>query len=40
VLQEIGYSGPITVEHEPEYYDPTREIAESLRMLKGWLGSD
>ena len=38
VLQQIGYSGSITVEHEPEHYDPTEEIAENLRMLKGWLG--
>ena len=40
VLQRIGYTGPITVEHEPEHYDPTPEIEESLRMLKGWLGSN
>ncbi|MDQ3929571.1 MAG: sugar phosphate isomerase/epimerase [Chloroflexota bacterium] len=38
VLQEIGYSGTISVEHEPDYYDPTEEIRESLQMLKGWLG--
>jgi sugar phosphate isomerase/epimerase len=38
VLQEIGYSGTISVEHEPDFYDPTEECAASLQMLKGWLG--
>jgi sugar phosphate isomerase/epimerase len=39
VLQEQRYAGPITVEHEPEQYDPSPEIADSLRMLRGWLGA-
>jgi sugar phosphate isomerase/epimerase len=37
VLQQLGYSGSITVEHEPEHYDPSEEIAANLRLLKGWL---
>jgi hypothetical protein len=38
VLQELGYSGTISVEHEPDYSDPTEDCAANLRMLKGWLG--
>jgi sugar phosphate isomerase/epimerase len=37
VLQQSGYSGSISVEHEPEHYDPTEEIEENLRLLAGWL---
>jgi sugar phosphate isomerase/epimerase len=37
VLHEIGYTGTISVEHEPDDYDPSEEIAENLQMLKGWL---
>ena len=37
VLKEIGYSGSISIEHEPEHYDPTQEIAANLQLLKGWL---
>jgi sugar phosphate isomerase/epimerase len=39
VLQRMGYSGSISVEHEPEHYDPTGEIADNLRMLRGWLSA-
>lgn len=38
-LQEAGYTGPISVEHEPEDYDPTEECKESLEMLRQWLAS-
>lgn len=37
VLQEVGYSGTISVEHEPDYYDPTEECVANLQMLKNWL---
>jgi len=36
-LQEIGYHGPISVEHEPEYHEPTEDIRASLAMLRAWL---
>jgi L-ribulose-5-phosphate 3-epimerase len=36
-LQRIGYSGAISVEHEPETYDPSSDIAEMRAELEGWL---
>ncbi len=36
-LQEIGYTGPISVEHEPELFDPTEDCKAGLRMLSAWL---
>lgn len=36
-LKRIGYSGPISIEHEPEHFDPTEDVKASLEMLKGWL---
>ncbi len=37
-LQAIGYGGSISVEHEPEHYDPLEEVGANLRLLKDWLG--
>jgi sugar phosphate isomerase/epimerase len=37
VLQRIGYTGAISVEHEPEDHDPGPECAASRAMLGGWL---
>lgn len=36
-LKRIGYEGAISVEHEPELYDPTPDIKASTAMLRGWL---
>jgi L-ribulose-5-phosphate 3-epimerase len=36
-LQGSGYAGAITVEHEPERYDPSEDCREMLAMLRGWL---
>jgi len=36
-LQRIGYEGAISVEHEPELFDPTQDIIASLALLRGWL---
>jgi sugar phosphate isomerase/epimerase len=36
-LERIGYAGTISVEHEPEQYDPTDDIREMLPMLQAWL---
>jgi L-ribulose-5-phosphate 3-epimerase len=36
-LQRIGYAGAISVEHEPERYDPSEDCREMLAMLRRWL---
>lgn len=36
-LQRAGYSGGISVEHEPETFDPTADLRASVAALKGWL---
>lgn len=36
-LHRIGYEGAISVEHEPELFDPTEDIRASLAMLRVWL---
>jgi sugar phosphate isomerase/epimerase len=38
VLSEIGYTGAISIEHEPEQFDPTEDCVAGLQMLRGWLG--
>jgi len=38
-LQELGYAGGISVEHEPEFYDPTEDCRVMLGMVQGWLGA-
>jgi sugar phosphate isomerase/epimerase len=37
VLKQIGYSGPISVEHEPEHFDPAEDMIANLAYLKEWL---
>lgn len=37
-LEEVGYGGAISVEHEPEDFDPTEDCEANLRMLETWLG--
>jgi L-ribulose-5-phosphate 3-epimerase len=36
-LQRIDYGGAISVEHEPETFDPTDEIREMRQQVAGWL---
>ncbi len=36
-LKRIGYAGAVSLEHEPEYADPTEDCIASLALLKGWL---
>jgi L-ribulose-5-phosphate 3-epimerase len=36
-LQRIGYTGVITVEHEPETLDPTDDVRAMRAELEGWL---
>jgi len=37
VLKQIGYSGALSIEHEPHDHDPSDEVARSLALLKSWL---
>lgn len=36
-LQEIGYEGGISVEHEPEQFDPTQDVIASRQLLEEWM---
>lgn len=38
-LIELGYRGPISIEHEPEEFDPRADAQVSLGRLSGWLKS-
>lgn len=38
-LERIGYRGGISVEHEPESYDPHAEIRRARELLDGWLAA-
>lgn len=39
-LKRIDYRGALAIEHEPEFYDPTDDIAASAAMLAGWLAEE
>jgi sugar phosphate isomerase/epimerase len=36
-LQRIGYEGAISVEHEPETYDPSEDVRAMREQLEGLL---
>jgi sugar phosphate isomerase/epimerase len=36
-MREVGFSGTISIEHEPEHYDPMPEIVVSRQRLDEWL---
>jgi sugar phosphate isomerase/epimerase len=36
-LAEIGYEGAMTIEHEPETFDPSEEVRAMREELEGWL---
>ena len=36
-LTDIGYTGPISIEHEPYTYNPASEIVVCREMLESWL---
>ena len=38
-LDRIGYTGAISVEHEPDHFDPTADVRASLRQLRRWMGN-
>jgi len=37
---ENGFSGPISIEHEPEDHDPAEDCRISLLRMKNWIGVD
>lgn len=36
-LQQVGYQGLLSIEHEPTDHDPTHELQLSVRRVEGWL---
>ena len=36
-LRRLGYAGALSVEHEPETFDPTDDVREMRVELEGWL---
>jgi sugar phosphate isomerase/epimerase len=36
-LRRSGYAGPISVEHEPENFDPSEDVRTNREMLDAWL---
>jgi sugar phosphate isomerase/epimerase len=36
-LQRVGYGGAISVEHEPETFDPSEDVRAMRAELEGWL---
>ena len=36
-LRASGYTGGMCIEHEPESFDPTQDIAASKRLLESWM---
>jgi sugar phosphate isomerase/epimerase len=36
-LVELGYTGGISIEHEPDFYNPNEDVAANLAMVKAWL---
>lgn len=37
-LQQMNYTGALSVEHEPESFDPSEDSRVSREMLESWLG--
>ncbi len=36
-LKQVGYTGAISIEHEPELFDPGEDVRASFALLKQWL---
>jgi L-ribulose-5-phosphate 3-epimerase len=36
-LKRVGYEGAISIEHEPELYDPTEDVRRSLAFARDWM---
>ncbi len=39
VLKELGYSGAVSVEHEPAFEDPMPAVLSSTQLLRQWLAT-
>lgn len=39
-LRRIGYPGGVSVEHEPETFDPSEDCRASRELLEGWLAAE
>jgi sugar phosphate isomerase/epimerase len=37
-LADLGYTGGISIEHEPEHYNPNEDVVANLHMVRSWLG--
>ncbi len=38
-LRAIGYAGPISIEHEPDLFDPADDLKVNLQLLREWMAS-
>jgi L-ribulose-5-phosphate 3-epimerase len=38
ILKQANYSGALSIEHEPDHYDPSDEVVANANMVKDWLG--
>ena len=36
-LVDLGYTGGISIEHEPDHYNPNEDVVANLAMVKSWL---
>ena len=36
-LVDLGYTGGISIEHEPDHYNPNEDVVANLAMVKAWL---
>ncbi|HXF62225.1 MAG TPA: sugar phosphate isomerase/epimerase [Caldilineaceae bacterium] len=39
MLKRVGYTGAISVEHEPDHFDPTEDLVANRTMLMEWLAT-
>jgi L-ribulose-5-phosphate 3-epimerase len=36
-LVDLGYTGGISIEHEPDHYNPNEDVVANLAMVRSWL---
>jgi sugar phosphate isomerase/epimerase len=37
VVKELGYKGGISIEHEPEHFNPDEDVKAGLELVREWL---
>lgn len=37
-LLDLGYTGGVSIEHEPEHFNPNDDVRASLALVRSWLG--